>query len=91
METVQTPALHIRQTTVQSRVYTQVLEDEGITTTEWPSDACRKSNRTLWNNMFRSIQPHQVAPQTVQEFSDAGPDLGEDPQDIIYRLIRSMP
>ncbi len=42
--------------------------------------------------MFRSIRHSQVAPQTIQELSDALVQICEEiPQDTIRRLIRSMP
>ena len=42
--------------------------------------------------MFRSIRCRQVAPQSVQELSDALVQIWEEiPQDTIRRLIRSMP
>ena len=42
--------------------------------------------------MFRSIRRRQVAPQTLQELTDALRQIWEDiPQDTIRRLIRSMP
>ncbi|KAG2456868.1 TCB2 transposase, partial [Polypterus senegalus] len=76
-----------------ARVCRQFLEDEGIDTIDWPP---RSSDLNpiehLWDIMFRSIRRRQVAPQTVQELSDALVQIWEDiPQDTIRRLIRSMP
>ncbi len=46
----------------------------------------------LWGIVFGSIRHRQVAPQTVQELSDALVQIWEEiPQDTIRRLIRSMP
>uniref|UniRef100_A0A8C4SSF1 Transposase n=1 Tax=Erpetoichthys calabaricus TaxID=27687 RepID=A0A8C4SSF1_ERPCA len=76
-----------------ARVCRQFLEDEGIDTIDWPP---RSSDLNpiehLWDIMFRSIRRRQVAPQTVQELSDALVQIWEEiPQDTIRRLIRSMP
>jgi len=52
---------------------------EGIDTTDWPP---RLPNLNpiehLWDIMFQSIQPRQVAPQTVQKLSDALVQIWEE-------------
>ena len=76
-----------------ARVCRQYLEDEGIDTIEWPSRSPDLNPiEHLWDIMFRSIRRRQVAPQTLQELTDALRQIWEDiPQDTIRRLIRSMP
>ena len=76
-----------------ARVCRQYLEDEGIDTIEWPSRSPDLNPiEHLWDIMFRSIRCRQVAPQTLQELTDALRQTWEDiPQDTIRRLIRSMP
>ena len=71
----------------------QFLEDEGIDTIDRPPRSPDLNPiEHLWDIMFRSIQRRQVAPQTVQELSDALVQIWEEiPQDTIRRLIRSMP
>ena len=74
-----------------ARVCRQYLEDEGIDTIEWPSRSPDLNPiEQLWDIMFRSIRCSQVAPQTLQELTDALRQIWEDiPQDTIRRLIRS--
>ncbi len=76
-----------------ARVCRQFLEDEGIYTIEWPP--CLPDLNPiehLWDIMFPSIRRRQVAPQIVQELSDALVRIWKEiPQDTIRRLIRSMP
>ena len=74
-----------------ARVCRQFLEDEGIDTIDWPPRSPDLNPiEHLWDIMFRSIRPRQVAPQTVQELSDALVQIWvEIPQDTIHRLIRS--
>ena len=76
-----------------ARVCRQYLEDEGIDTIEWPSRSPDLNPiEHLWDIMFQSIRRRQVAPQTLQELTDALRQIWEDiPQDTIRRLIRSMP
>ena len=53
------------------RVRSQFLEDEGIDTIEWPlCSSDLNPIEHLWY-MFRSIQRHQVAPQSFKELSNA--------------------
>ncbi|KAK3536133.1 hypothetical protein QTP70_031019, partial [Hemibagrus guttatus] len=55
-----------------ARVCRWFLEDEGIDTIEWPARSPDLNPiEHFWDIMFRSIQRRQVAPQTVQELSDA--------------------
>ena len=76
-----------------ARVCRQYLVDEGIDTIEWPSwSPDLNPIEHLWDIMFRSIRRRQVAPQTLQELTDALRQIWEDiPQDTIRCLIRSMP
>ena len=76
-----------------ARAYSQFLEDEEIDTIEWPPRSPDLNPKEhLWDIMFRSIRCRQVAPQSVQELSDALVQIWEEiPQDTIRRLIRSMP
>ncbi len=76
-----------------ARVCRQFLEDEGIDTIEWPPRSPDLNPiEHLWDIMFRSIRCRQVAPQTVQELSDALVQIWEEiPQDTIRRLIRNVP
>ncbi len=76
-----------------ARVCRQFLEDKGIDTIEWPPRSPDLNPKEhLWDILFHSIRPCQVAPQTVQELSDALVQIWEEiPQDTIRRLIRSMP
>jgi hypothetical protein len=69
-----------------ARVYRQFLEDEGIDTIEWPPRSPDINPiEHLWDIMFHSIRHHQVAPQTVQELSDALVQIWEEiPQDTIH-------
>ncbi len=75
------------------REFSQFLEDEEIDTIEWlPRSPDLNPTEHLWDIMFRSIQWQQVAPQSVKELSDTLVQIWEEiPQDIILRLIRSMP
>ncbi|KAI4872401.1 hypothetical protein NFI96_029872, partial [Prochilodus magdalenae] len=75
-----------------ARLCRQFLENEGIDTIDWPTGSPDLNPiEHLWDIMFRSIQRHQVALQTVQELSDALVQIWEEiPQDTIRRLIRSM-
>ncbi|KAI4876818.1 hypothetical protein NFI96_009587, partial [Prochilodus magdalenae] len=75
-----------------ARVCRQFLENEGIGTIDWPTGSPDLHPiEYLWDIMFRSIQHHQVALQTVQELSDALVQIWEElPQDTIRRLIRSI-
>ncbi len=75
-----------------ARACWQFLEDEGINTIEWPPRSPDLNPiEHLWDIMFWSIRRRQVAPQTVQELSDALFLIWEEiPQDTIRRLIRSM-
>ncbi|KAG2461182.1 TC3A transposase, partial [Polypterus senegalus] len=74
------------------RVCRQFLEDEGIDTIDWPPHFPDLNPiEHLWDIMFWSIQCHQVAPQTVQELSDALVQIWEEiPHNTICHLIRSM-
>ncbi len=76
-----------------ARVSRQFLEHEGIDTTEWPPRSPYLNPiEHLWNIMFRSIRCCQVAPQTVQNLSDALVQIWEEiPQNTIRWFIRSMP
>ncbi|KAI4889261.1 hypothetical protein NFI96_013525 [Prochilodus magdalenae] len=67
-----------------ARVCRQFLENEGIDTIDWPTGSPDLNPiEHLWD-MFRSIQHHQVALQTVQELSDALVQIWEEiPQDTI--------
>lgn len=71
----------------------QFLHDEGIDAMDWP--ACSQDlnpNEHIWDSMSRSIHQRHVAPQTVQELTDALIQVWEAiPQENIRRLIRSMP
>ncbi len=73
-----------------ARVCRQFLEDEGIDTIESPPRSPDLNPiEHLWDIMFRSIRRRQVAPQTVQELSDALVQIWEEiPQDTIRSLIR---
>ena len=75
-----------------ARACSQFLEDEEMYTIEWPPRSPDLNPKEhLWDIMFRSIRCFQVAPQSVQELSDALVQIWEEiPQDTI-RLIRSMP
>ncbi|KAI4888917.1 hypothetical protein NFI96_005924 [Prochilodus magdalenae] len=68
-----------------ARVCRQFLENEGIDTIDWPTGSPGlNSIEHLWDIMFRSIQRHQVALQTIQELSDALVQIWEEiPQDTI--------
>lgn len=76
-----------------ARVCKQFLDDEGIYAIEWPSHSPDLNPvENLRDVMYRSIQSRQVAPQIVQEFTDALIQVWEEnPQDNIRHLIRSMP
>uniref|UniRef100_A0A8C4TJ22 Transposase n=1 Tax=Erpetoichthys calabaricus TaxID=27687 RepID=A0A8C4TJ22_ERPCA len=76
-----------------ARVCGQFLEDEGIDTIDWPPRSPDLNPiEHLWDIMFRPIRCCQVAPQTVQEITDALVQIWEEiPQDTIHRLFRSMP
>ncbi|KAI4895431.1 hypothetical protein NFI96_007287 [Prochilodus magdalenae] len=76
-----------------ARVCRQFLENEGIDTIDWRTGSPDLNPiEHLWDIMFRSIRRHQVAPQAVQELSDALVQIWEEiPQDTIRRLIRSIP
>ena len=75
-----------------ARVCRQFLEDEGIDTIDWPPRSPDLNPiEHLWDIMFRSIRRRQVAPQTVQELSDALVQIWEEIlQDTIHCHIRSM-
>ncbi len=62
-----------------------------LDTTEWPPIwPDLNPIEHIWDIVFRSIQHRQVAPQTVQELSDALVQIwGEMPQGTICCLIRS--
>ncbi len=76
-----------------ARVCRQFLEDLGTDTIEWPPRSPDLNPiEHLWEIMFQSIRRRQVAPQTVQELSDALVQIWEEiPQDTIHCLFRSMP
>jgi len=60
---------------------------------DWPAHS-QDLNPTkhIWDIMSRSIHQRHVAPQTVQELTDALIQVWEEiPQENIRRLIRSMP
>uniref|UniRef100_A0A8C4X2W4 Tc1-like transposase DDE domain-containing protein n=1 Tax=Erpetoichthys calabaricus TaxID=27687 RepID=A0A8C4X2W4_ERPCA len=85
--------VHVNARPHVARECWQFLENEGIDTIDWPPFSPDLNPiEHLWGIMFRSIQYHQVAPQTVQELSDALVQIWEEiPQDTIHHLIRSMP
>ena len=76
-----------------ARVCRQFLDDEGIDALDWPSRSPDLNPiENLWDVMYRCICHRQVAPQTIQELTDALIQICEEiPQDTISRLIRSMP
>ena len=76
-----------------ARVCRQFLDDKGIDAIDWPSRSPDLNPiENLWDVMYRCIRRHQVAPQTVQELTDALIQVWEEiPQDTIHYLIRSMP
>ena len=71
----------------------QFLDDEGTDTIDWPSRSPDLNPiENHWDVMYQCIRRCQVAPQTVQEVTDALIQVWEEiPQDTIRRLIRSMP
>ncbi|KAJ8388882.1 hypothetical protein AAFF_G00126380 [Aldrovandia affinis] len=76
-----------------ARVCRQFLDDEGIDAIDWPSRYPDLNPiEHAWDVMYWCIRRRQVAPQTVQELTDALIQVWEEiPQDTIHRLIRSMP
>ncbi|KAI4893558.1 hypothetical protein NFI96_021359, partial [Prochilodus magdalenae] len=68
-----------------ARVCRQFLENEGTDTIDWPTGSPDLNPiEHLWDIMFRSTRRHQVAPQTVQELSDALVQIWEEiPQDTL--------
>ncbi|KAJ8345374.1 hypothetical protein SKAU_G00295670 [Synaphobranchus kaupii] len=76
-----------------ARVCRQFLDDEGIDAIDWPSRSPELNPiEHIRDVMSRCIRRRQVAPQTVQELTDALIQVWEEiPQDTIRRLIRSMP
>ncbi|KAI4889174.1 hypothetical protein NFI96_009756 [Prochilodus magdalenae] len=68
-----------------ARVCRQIMENEGTDTIDWPTGSPDLNPiEHLWDIMFRSIRRHQVAPQTVQELSDAVVQIWEEiPQDTL--------
>lgn len=85
--------VHNNARTHVARVCGQFFEDGGIDTIEWPPRSPDLNPMEhIWDIIFRSIRHHQVAPQTVQELSDALVQIWEEiTQDSIRRLIRSKP
>ena len=66
-----------------AEVCQQFLHDEGIDAMDWPASS---------PDLTRSIHQRHVAPQTVQELTDALIQVWEKiPQENIRRLFRSMP
>lgn len=76
-----------------ARVCQQFLHDEGIDVMDWPARSPDLNPiEHIWDIMSRSIHQRHVAPQTVQELTDALIQVWEQiPQENIRRLIRSMP
>ncbi|KAG7459480.1 hypothetical protein MATL_G00211130 [Megalops atlanticus] len=76
-----------------ARVCRQFLDDEGIDYIDWPSRSPDLNPiENLSDVVYRRIRRRQVAPQTVQELTDALVQVWEEiPQDTIHCLIRSMP
>ena len=68
-----------------ARVCRQFLDDEGIDAIDWPSRSPDLNPiENLWNIMYLCIRHRQVAPQTVQELTDALILVWEEiPQDTI--------
>ncbi|KAI4902048.1 hypothetical protein NFI96_033099 [Prochilodus magdalenae] len=75
-----------------ARVCRQFLENKGIDTIGWPTGSPNLNPiELLWDIMFRSIQRHQVALQTVQELSDALVQNWEEiPQDTIHVSLGAL-
>ena len=77
-----------------ARVCRQYLEDEGIDTIEWPSRSPDLNPiEHLWDIMFRSIRRRQVAPQTLQELTDALRQIWEDMHTSTWgphKILRSI-
>ena len=71
----------------------QFLHDEGIDTMDWPARSPDLNPiEHIWDILSRSIHRRHVAPQTVQELTDALIQVWEEiPQENICRLIRCMP
>ena len=76
-----------------ARVCQQFLHDEGIDAMDWPARSTDLNPiEHLWDIMSRTIRRRHVAPQTVQELTDALIQVWEDiPQETIRRLNRGMP
>ncbi|KAJ8381365.1 hypothetical protein SKAU_G00021430 [Synaphobranchus kaupii] len=76
-----------------ARVCRQFLDDEGIDAIDWPLRSPDLNPiEHMWDVMSRCIRRRQVAPQTVQELTDALIQVWEEiPQDTIRCLISSMP
>lgn len=72
-----------------ARVCREFLESETIDTTDWPPHSSDLNQKNTSGTLC--FQPHQVAPHTVQELSDALVQIWSSsvPQDIICHLIRS--
>ena len=71
----------------------QFLHGGGIDFMDWPARSPDlKSPEHIWDIMSRPVQQRHVAPQTVQELTDALIQVLEEiPQKSICHLIRSMP
>ena len=71
----------------------QFLHGGGIDFMDWPARSPDlKSLEHIWDIMSRPVQQRHVAPQTVQELTDALIQVLEEiPQKSICHLIRSMP
>ncbi|XP_037534996.1 casein kinase II subunit alpha-like [Nematolebias whitei] len=67
------------------------LHDEDIDVMDWPARSPDLNPiEHIWDIMFRSVHQGHVAPQTVQELTDALIQVWEEiPQENICRLIRS--
>ena len=76
-----------------AQVCQQFLHDEGIDAMGWPAHSPDLNPiKHIWAIMSHSIHQRHVAPQTVQELTDALIQVWEEiPQENIRRLIRSMP
>jgi len=76
-----------------AEVCQEFLHDEGIDAMDWPAHS-RDLNpiEHIWDIMSRSIHQRHIAPQSVQELTDALFQVWKEiPQENIRRLIRSTP
>ena len=76
-----------------AEVCQQFLHDVGTDAMDWPARSPDLNPiEHIWDILSRSIHRRHVAPQTVQELTDALIQVWEEiPQENICRLIRCMP